>query len=159
LGPTTTVILLARPECYALKKVFLEFLTEVGSTVIDLKEEETYDADYELSKRSFEILKTLLSENTYEKILTHPRYRNDSQNNAIYDTVEFINRTININHYVYKFGVLNNPCGVKKGIIELYCKVVDNKLNKKMYDNFIAITSKVDGIVSVNGIGNQYKFK
>ena len=144
LGSTTTVVLLAQPNCYALKKVFLEFMNDLGTTVIDLREPETFDPDFVMSDNSINIIKKLLFNYKYDKIITHPRYsvNNDPQNRALFDIVSNIVKVLHTdNHYTYNqiglYGVPELPCGVKKGILELYCKVAneDNIFDKKMYMN------------------------
>lgn len=155
LGPNTTIVLLAQPRCYGLKKIFLEFMNDLGTTVIDIREDETFDPKYVIKNRSKQIIKKLLEENTFEKIITHPRYKinNDPQNRVLYDIVsEIVKVTGSNNHYTYnkieKSEKPKKPCGIKKGILEIYSKVLDseNKINKKDYTNYSNITSYISGI-------------
>lgn len=159
LGPETTIVLLTEPRCFMLKKIFLDFMNDLGTTVIDLRENETFDLNYQMSERSFEIIRSLLIENKFQYIITHPKYslENDPQNRILYDTVfEFIKRLGTKNHYTYnkigKYGTPNIPCGIKKGIIELYCKALtsDNSLDKKLYSNYSGITENISGIRKIN---------
>jgi len=158
LGPLTTVILLAEPECYALKHLFLEIMIELGVTVIDLKEKETFDEDYQMTQNSLSIIKSLMTQYKFDRIITHPRYskKNDSQNRTIFDIVARIILILGYdNHYTYnkigQYGTPSIPCGTKKGILELYCKVVteNEKIDKKMLANYIDITSNIDGIKKI----------
>lgn len=155
LGPTTTIILLSQPKCYALKKIFLEFMNDLGTTVIDLRENETFDPGYKLSKRSESIIISILRDYNFEKIITHPKYdiNNDPQNRELYDlTIKLMNKYKNNNHYTYNKIGLNGipklPCGIKKGILEMYCKILspNNKLDKETYDNYSSITSNIYGL-------------
>lgn len=159
LGTTTTVILLAEPECYALKYLFLEFMIEMGTTVIDLREKESFDQDYQMSKNSLGVIKSVLTEYKYDKIITHPKYskENDPQNRAIFDTISRMVKFLGSdNHYTYnkigKYGEPNIPCGTKKGILELYCKIVtdDEKLDEDMFSNYVSITSGISGVRKVS---------
>jgi len=154
LGPHTTVILLAEPKCYAIKKLFLELLNEYGSTVIDLREEESFDEKYVMTKKSGDTITRFLNDYTFEKVITHPPYSNDPQNKAIYDLVTSFNRKINkLNHYVYKIDNKNltEPCAMKKGVIELYSKLSSNDRDtfEKIYNNYINITKTISGIFKV----------
>lgn len=158
LGPTTTVVLLAEPICYAIKRIFLELMIDLGVTVIDLREKESFDKNYKMTPNSLAIIKSLLTEYNFDKIITHPKYAlsNDSQNRIIFDAVSTILRSIGSNnHFTYnkigEYGSPNIPCGVKKGILELYCKIItkDGSLNKKMYDNYLSITSNISGVKKV----------
>lgn len=154
LGPTTTIILLSQPKCYALKKIFLDFMNDLGTTVIDLQEPETFDVDYIIGNRSLRIIRSFLRDYRFDKIITHPRYskENDSQNRALYDLIrDYVAAIGKDNHYTYNkigtYGTPKLPCGIKKGILELYCRVLnrDNKLDEKMYKNFSSITSNISG--------------
>ena len=155
LGPETTIVLLTEPKCYMVKKIFLDFMNDLGTTVIDLRENETFDINYQMSTRSLEIIRSLLIENHFQNVITHPKYtlENDPQNRILYNTVfEFIKRLGTKNHYTYnkigKYGNANVPCGIKKGIIELYCRAEtsDASLDKKLYENYVGITSNISGI-------------
>lgn len=163
LGPLTTIVLLTEPKCFMLKKIFLDFMNDLGTTVIDLREDETFDAKYQMSERSFEIIRSLLIENNFQFVITHPKYSfdNDPQNRALYDTVHgFIDRLASIgrtvNHYTYnkigKNGTVKMPCGIKQGIIELYCKAEspDDSLDNNLYTNYLDITSNISGIRKLN---------
>lgn len=158
LGSLTTVILLAEPECYALKHLFLEIMFERGVTVIDLKEKESFDENYQMTQNSLSIIKSLITQYRFDRIITHPRYsrKNDSQNRAIFDVVSRIISILGYdNHYTYnnigQYGAPNIPCGIKKGILELYCKAAteNDKIDKKMLANYINITSNIDGIKKI----------
>ncbi len=158
LGPLTTIILLSEPDAPRLKKVFLDFMNDIGTTVVDLREKESFDPNYKLSQRSIDIIQTLLLEDKYEKVITHPQYSkiNDSQNRALYDFVEKISERIPINHYTYnKIGINgspNMPCDIKDEIIKMYCRVYDplnrnnNQMNKEMYKNYLSITASISGL-------------
>jgi len=158
LGPTTTLVLLAEPDCYALKYLFLEFMIDLGVTVIDLKEKETFDKDYKISNNSLSIIKSLLTQYKYNKVITHPKYskENDSQNRAIFDVISKMLAALNYdNHYTYneigKYGSPAIPVGTKKGMLELYCKIItdDETLDEELYNNYIDITSNISGIKKV----------
>lgn len=149
LGPTTTIILLTQPNCLILKKIFLEFMIDMGTTVIDLRETETFDPDYELSIKSKNVIKSLIRDYNYDYIITHPKYSkyDDSQNRALFDYVsDVLNMFNKNNHYIfnfnYAFNNANKPCGIKDKIIKLYCGLSDEKL----YDKYVFITSHIKGI-------------
>lgn len=155
LGPDTTIVLLAEPKCFLLKKIFLDFMNDLGTTVIDLRENETFDINYQMSTKSLEIIRSLFIKNHFQYVITHPKYllENDPQNRILYDTAfEFIERLGTKNHYTYdkigKYGTLNSPCGIKKGIIELYCRAEssDESIDKNLYENYVGITSNISGI-------------
>jgi hypothetical protein len=159
LGTTTTVILLAEPECYALKYVFLNFMIDSGVTVIDLKEEETFDENYQMTKNSLSIIKSLLLEYKYDKIITHPKYskKNDSQNRAIYDVISKMVSSLGTNnHYTYnKIGINGTPiipCGIKKDVLVLYCSIIndDDVLDEELYNNYVNITSNISGVRKIS---------
>lgn len=158
LGPTTTVVLLAEPSCYAIKRIFLELMIDMGVTVIDLREKESFDKNYKMTPNSLAIIMSLTMGYNFDRIITHPKYpvSNDPQNRAIYDLVQrIISVSGSDNHFTYnKIG--NNgipilPCGVKKGILELYCKMAsdDESVDRKMYDNYVSITSHISGLKKV----------
>jgi hypothetical protein len=161
LGPQTTVIILTEPECYAVKQMFLELMIDMGVTVIDLKETESFDQNYKLSPNSISIIKSLINQYNYKKIITHPKYSisSDPQNRVLFDLVSnIINYKGTDNHYTYNKinnnGKINNNekiCNIKKGIIELYCKLItpDESLDQKLYNNFISITSEIKGLRKV----------
>ncbi|VBB18857.1 hypothetical protein YASMINEVIRUS_1389 [Yasminevirus sp. GU-2018] len=151
----TTIVLLAEPNCYPIKRIFLEFMTDIGATVIDLREKESFDSNYKMTKRSQQILAKLITENSYDKIITHPKYsrNNDPQNREIFDFVSLMVRALGTNnHYTYnKIGVNGNPklpCKVKMGIFELYCRMGNNndEINRQMLQNYINISSNISGI-------------
>jgi hypothetical protein len=151
LGPQTTIIILTEPECYAIKRMFLELMIDLGVTVIDLKETESFDSNYKLSQNSISIIKSLINQYNYKKIITHPKYSilSDPQNRALFDLASnIINYKGTNNHYTYnKTNNSNILCNVKKDIIELYCKLItsDNSLDQTLYNNFISITSEIKG--------------
>jgi hypothetical protein len=168
LGPLTTVILLAEPECYALKHLFLEVMIELGVTVIDLKEKESFDENYQMTKNSLSIIKSLMTQYRFDKIITHPRYsnKNDSQNRTIFDVVSRIISILGYdNHYTYnsigQYGAPKIPCGTKKGILELYCKATteNGKIDKKMLANYIDITANIDGIKKIYMPESETEFR
>ena len=77
LGPLTTVILLTKPKCYAVMKIFLDLLNDLGSEVICLDENESKDKNYRMSQRSANIINSIIKSNTFNKILTmspHNKY-------------------------------------------------------------------------------------
>jgi hypothetical protein len=153
LGEHTTIILLAEPSCYYLKKVFLDFMNDLGVTVIDVREKETFDSNYKISDRSIGIICKMISQYNYKKIITHPKYAydNDPQNRAIYDVVsQFMDQIGHNNHYTYnmhKEGKKKDICGIQKGIIELYSiePHMKNRINKRVYDNYISISGNMNG--------------
>jgi hypothetical protein len=155
LGAHTTVVLLSQPQCYGLKKIFLDLANDLGTTVIDLREPETFDPDYRLSDRSIQIICTLLAEQKFQHIITHPLYSADSdpQNRALTILVtELVKRLKLSNHYTYNNIGLNGtprlPCGIQEQIIQLYCRVTapSLELDTKLYTNYRAIASQISGI-------------
>lgn len=157
LGPQTTIILLAEPECYELKYIFLEFMISIGSTVIDLREKETFDIDYNMTKKSFDIIKSIITTYNYEKIITHPKYsrENDSQNRAIFDVVSSLIKSVGSNNHFtynktgnYSFSQPPKDGSLKKNILLLYCNAAaqnNKKLAKVFYDNYVSISSNISG--------------
>ncbi len=92
LGETTTLVLLAMPPCPDMKSIFLNFMNDFGTTVIDIGEPETFDPNYKLSPKTTQIITKLLSNNSYERIMTHPLYskNSDPQNNALHVLISSI---------------------------------------------------------------------
>ena len=157
LGPQTTVVILTEPACYPIKHMFLELMIDMGVTVIDLKETESFESNYKLSSNSISIIKSLINNYNYKKIITHPKYSifSDPQNRAIFNLVsDMVNYKGTDNHYTYNKtdnNEINHICNIKKGIIELYCKIItpDESLDQKMYNNFISLTTEIKGIRKV----------
>lgn len=161
----TTIILLAEPECYRLKHIFLEFVTGIGASVIDLREKETFDASYTISKRSKEIIQSIIMDNNYSQIITHPAYKreDDSQNREIFDYVKhLVNVKGTNNHYTYVRNTNTNNTKpklsndtyrdkFKNNLFNLYCRIAsdDEKLDTKMYENYQMISSSIIGIRKV----------
>jgi hypothetical protein len=156
LGPTTTIVLLSQPKCYQLKKIFLDFMNDLGTTVIDLQEEETFHTSYTMTKKSTDIINTLLKNFNYEKVLTLPQYNknNDPQNTALYNLVSKTLKQIGKNNlFTYKTIGKNDkptiPCknSIKEGIIQLYSSSLndDFTFDKYVYNNYMSITSKISG--------------
>lgn len=151
LDRNTTIVLLAEPCCYSTKRIFLEIMNDIGATVIDLREQETFDPQYTISPRSKKIISDLFNQNTFEKVITHPKYSrsNDSQNRELFDLIKSMGIT---NHYTYnKIGINGTPippCKVKLGLFKLYCTVPNelNILDKKMLQNYIDISSNISGL-------------
>lgn len=161
LDKDTTIILLAEPKCYPIKRIFLEFITNIGGTVIDLREKESFDPKYKLSKRSRQIITRLITENSYDKIITHPKYsrKNDSQNREIFDFVSLVIRAIETdNHFTYnKIGINGSPmlpCKVKLEMFKLYCRLGndDEKIDTVMLQNYINVSSNISGVRKVINI-------
>lgn len=161
----TTIILLAEPECYRLKHVFLEFVTGIGASVIDLREKETFDPSYRMTNRSKEIIQSIIMDNNYTQIITHPPYKrdNDPQNKEIFDYVKYlVNKKGTTNHYTYVMNKNTNNNSKKSNIttfrdrfkdnlFKLYCSITDDdeKMDTKMYDNYQMISSSITGIKKV----------
>lgn len=150
LGPNTTIILLSQPKCYAIKKIFLEFMSNIGTTVIDIQNEETFEKSYRLDNRTIKIITNLLNDYKYSKIFTHTDTINSSQNIELYKLIkEYIKLMKMDNHYTYNkiMSSENIPCGIKKGILELYCRATntDGKLDIELYKNYSNITSQISG--------------
>lgn len=153
LGPNTTIILLAEPKNKYIKKIFLELMIEMGVTVIDLCEKESFDDKYMMSKKSIDVIKSLLRDNKYQRIITHQKYKisSDPQNRAIYDLVnQYVKNNKLNNHFTYDKNI-NNVCDIRKNIFELYCTVStdDGLLDENMYNNYIAIASNIKGLKKV----------
>ena len=155
-GQTTTIFLLSEPQNFGLKKIFLDFMNNLGVEVIDIREPEIINnPNYKMCTRSKQILDSLLKNESFEKIIIHPRYakENDPQNRALHDFVTDRAQRYGLNNiYTYnKIGINGTPripCGIKKGILELYTRVQDpkKKLNKKIYNNYASITSNIRGV-------------
>ena len=173
LGPNTTIILLAQPKCYAIKKIFLDFMNDLGTTVIDLREEETFDPDYKLSIKSIKIIGSLLRDYKFKKIITHPKYsrESDPQNRALYDFVNdlLIAQNRKYLHYIYKKD--NNQENINKniqciaqnkikiGIIQLYSRILNQNdiINNEIYQNHMKLTSKITGIINDDHKKDKYE--
>lgn len=151
LGPHTTIILLSQPKCHATKNIFLEFMINLGVTVLDIKAEYTNDTNYRLDKRSIKVIMNLLNEYRYKKILTHPATVTNVQDRELYKLInEYMRITNNTNHYTYNIvsSNTNTPNGIKKGILELYCKSQNKngKLDENLCKKYINIASQISGI-------------
>jgi hypothetical protein len=124
-------------------------MIELGVTVIDLQEKESFDPNYIMSLRSVQIVKSMINEYNYQRIITHPKYTitSDPQNRAIYDIV--IKCKTN-NHYTYNFlqQEQNTICAAKLGILDLYCRTnSDNdNVDKDMYNSYMKISRRISGL-------------
>jgi len=146
----TTIILLTDPVNYCDKEKFINIIIDIGSTVIDLNENESMDENYKLSDRSKKIIADILLFNNYEKIITHPKNnRNyDPQNREIYDYISYLIKYKGTNnHYTYNRSKnkINSISNKKKNAITLYC-CNDNK----KYTKYINITSYITGLINVS---------
>jgi hypothetical protein len=161
LGGTTTVIMLSRPDCYIEQRIFLELMNDLGSTAITLGEDEDFDPEYALSERSQNIIGNLIQNYSFQRIIIHPKYPKtgpgaDPQNREIHDFVRQIqtesgdrlkNKVYTYNQ-IGKYGRPKVPCGIQKGIIELYSAAAepDKEQNPKILRGFISTASFIDGI-------------
>jgi len=150
LGPNTTVILLSQPKCYAIKQIFLEFMNNIGATVIDIKNTETFDKNYRVDNRSVKIIMNLLKDYNYSKILTHPETVNDPQNRELSKLIKDYMKIRNMNNH-YTYNMITNKTtiqGIQKGILELYCRASnkENKIDMELYKNYTNIASRISGI-------------
>ena len=151
LGPNTTIILLSQPSCCATKEIFIEFMSNIGTTVIDIKNTESYDKSYRLDKRSIKIIMNLLKDYKYKKILTHPETIDTPQNRELCKMIKEYMKLMNMdNHYTYNRIETNKniPCGIKKYIIKLYCRMInrEKKTHDNLYKKYSNITSHISGI-------------
>lgn len=159
LGPNTTVIMLTKPECYIEQRIFLELITDLGSTAITLEEEEDFNPAYLLSEYSQNVIGNLIQNYSFQRIIIHPKYPKegpgaDPQNREIHDFIRQIQRETNILEdkvYTYnkisKYGNPKVPCGIHKGIIELYSAANSEKeIDKEKLQSFILTASYIDGI-------------
>lgn len=160
LGPNTTVIMLTKPDCYIEQRIFLELITDLGSTAITLEEEENFNPMYLLSERSQNIIGNLIQNYSFQKIIIHPKYPKegvgaDPQNREIHDFIRQIQKETKnmLKNKVYTYnnigehGTPKIPCGIHKGIIELYSMANRNKeLDKEKLNSFISTASFIDGI-------------
>ena len=151
----TTIVLLTEPDCYAIKYLFLEFMNDIGATVIDLREKETVDPLYKISEKSQKIISSLIYDYKYEQIITHPKYTktNDPQNREIYDLVtKLVHEVESDNHYTYNKIPSNVspilPSKIKKGVLELYCRShsKNNNIDQNMLQKYINISSRIYGL-------------
>jgi hypothetical protein len=150
LGPHTSIILLTQPKCYALKKIFLEFMGNMGVTVIDIKNKEAFDDNYRLDNKTIKIIMNLLKDYKYDKILTHPITTNNPQNRELCKLItEYTKITKLNNHYTYN----KTPkqfllCDIQKNILELYCRLTVDEctLDVEQYKNYINIAGHISGI-------------
>ena len=150
LGPNTTVILLSQPKCYAIKQIFLEFMNNIGATVIDIKNTESFDDNYRLDNRSIRIIMNLLKDYNYGKILTHPETVTDPQNRELFKLIRDYMKIRNMNNH-YTYNMISNKTmiqGIQKGILELYCRASnkENKLDMELYKNYTNIASRISSI-------------
>jgi len=153
LGQNTTVILLTQPECYAIKQIFLEFMNNTGTTVIDIKNKVSNNDNYRLDNRSVKIIMNLLKEYNYSKILTHPSTVSNPQNRELNKLItEYMKIRNKDNHYTYdKTYKTKMPYGIQKGILELYCRAPnkDGSLDMELYKYCINIASHISGIKKI----------
>lgn len=158
LDRNTTIILLAQPDCYTLKHLFLKLMADIGVTVVDLQEKESFDPQYMISPRSGTIISNLISNYKYDLIITHPKYNrnNDPQNRALYDLVTLLEKELGLNnHYTYNMikypASAKTPRKVKRGILELYCRVgnKNNVLDEDKFQNYVNISSRVNGLKKI----------
>jgi len=158
LGPLTTVIMLTKPDCYIEQRIFLELMNDLGTTAIPLGEDEDFNPEYILNERSQNIIGNIIQNSFFRNIIIHPKYPkdNDPQNREIHDFVRQIqresgdrlkNRVFTYNK-IGKYGKPKVPCGIQKGIIELYSAAAepDKKMNKEILRAFISTASFIDGI-------------
>lgn len=154
LTPRTTIVLLADPACYELKRFFIELVAEFGITVIDLQEQESFDPNYTMNNKSKTIITDLLTNYKYKRIITHPNYTlNDPQNKSLYNFInKIVKQTNSNNHYTYN---LTNEskiiCKKQMEIIKIYSYIVSK--NRLIYENYINIASKINGLKKVE---NKY---
>jgi hypothetical protein len=148
LGPHTTVIMLTKPSCYQQNRVFLDYMCELGVTVYQLKESVIYDDNYVLSKRSAEIIGSILKNYNFKNVITHPYYTNDIQNKRLTELVHTMSDIYDIPVMTYNMTGNNKICKIQKGIMELYCKATKpiGILNVEMYDSYIKTAEGIDGI-------------
>ncbi len=153
LGPLTTIVLLSCPKCIGLKNIFLNFMNDFGTTVIDLHEPEIFDPLYKLSFRSEQIIKTLLTNHKFKRIITHPQYPtdNDPQNRALYDIVHSIVTEHGLkNHYVYAQGP-SNITQTQMHLMVLYSNAcITNYKHNELLKKYIDITTHVNGLKLVS---------
>lgn len=155
----TTVILLTEPDCYASKYAFLEFMNDVGATVIDLREKGSrFDKSYKISPRSKKVITTLINNYSYEKIITHPKYDKtyDSQNNDIYYLVTALIHDLGTNnHWTYNYidhGVIPHIlCKFQLKMFEIYSRSLEDVYNENnaTIKGYIEIASKIHGLKRV----------
>lgn len=149
LGPHTSIIMLTRPACYQQNRVFLDYMNDLGVTVYQLDEEVTYENSYRLSKKSGEIIGSILKNHTFQNIITHPYFSNDPQNMRLTEITKMMSDIYDLPLSTYNF-VENDVklCKIHKGIIELYCKAVKpiGVLNVEMYKAYIKTASSIKGI-------------
>jgi hypothetical protein len=158
LGPLSTVIVLTKPDCYIEQRIFLDLMNDLGSTAISLDEDVDFNPEYILSERSQNIIGNLIQNYSFRNIIIHPKYpkENDPQNREIHDFVRQIqrksgdrlkNRVFTYNK-IGRYGEPNVPCGIQKGIIELYsaAEEPDKEMNKDKLRAFISTASFIDGI-------------
>ena len=153
--------MLTRPDCYIEQRIFLELINDLGATAISLGEDEDFDPEYVLSKRSQNIIGNLIQNYSYHRIVVHPQYErtgvgSDPQNRELHDFVRQIQRDsgdrLKNRVYTYnkigKYGNPKVPCGIQKGIIELYSAASepDKKENPERLRSFISTASFIDGI-------------
>lgn len=104
LEPYTTIVLLSEPECYSIKKTFLNFCINNHIEVIDLREKETFDLSYKLPNRIIRTIKSLLTNNKFYNIYIHPLFSKESdiQNNLLTNLILDISKTHKLNIKSYK---------------------------------------------------------
>jgi hypothetical protein len=161
LGPHTTVIMLSKPECYIEYRIFLELINDLGGTAITLDEDEDFSPDYVLGERSQNIIGNLIQNYSFQRIVIHPKYPRtgngaDPQNREIHDFIRQIQRKsgdkLKDKVYTYNkigiYGQAKAPCGIQKGIIELYSAAADpdKKENPDKLKAFVSTASFIDGI-------------
>ena len=158
LDNITTIVLLTEPRCYAIKRAFIEAMIQKGVTVIELKEFETFDSLYKMSNSAERIITNLIEQNTYQHIVTHPRYykKGDSQNREIFDIVsKLVKRKKSDNHFTYNkikyYDALTKLDDQTITILKMYSSVLNenNRTNPTTFKNYITTCSNISGIRKV----------
>lgn len=157
LGPHTTIVMLTRPDCYPEQKVFLDLMNDLGTTAISLAEEVDFDPNYRLSKRSQNVIGNLLKNYSFKKVIMHPKYayENDSQNRELNEFARQLTSVLpKLNDRLYTYNKIGTygkpkvPCGIQKGIIELYSSVAEptKEQNRDILRSLISTASFVSGV-------------
>lgn len=160
LGALTTIIVLTRPECYEVQRIFLDIMNDMGTTVISLYEDQDFDPNYRLSKRSQNIIGNIISNNSFKKIIIHPKPASNSkdvQNRELYNFVmQLYNIQPKLKNKIYIYNTdptaskLCKPNSVQKGIIQLYAKAKTTKnkdLTDKVIEAYMRMTDSIHGII------------
>jgi hypothetical protein len=144
IDKNSLLILVGLPTNQRDREVLNKFIAEAGTRLIQLDEVDTFNTNFELSEKSKEVIKNILSYNNI-RVITQAKATVDSDimSRRVYEYIESLK--INM-HYVPKYNINNNriiPLGVQK-----YLKLYANN-NDKLLNSMLSTYNAVDGLKKV----------